>query len=86
MPITVVAAPPGYGKTTLLAEWSQRHPSRFAWLSLDRHDNDLGRLVSYTAAALERIEPIGSERPTALCGWSLGRSRRVACRRCDRLR
>ena len=61
VPITVVAAPPGYGKTTLLAEWSRRHPSRFAWLSLDRHDNDLGRLVSYTAAALERIEPIGSE-------------------------
>ena len=45
----------------MLAEWSRRHPSRFAWLSLDRHDNDLGRLVSYTAAALERIEPIGSE-------------------------
>ena len=66
MPITVVAAPPGYGKTTLLAEWSQRHPSRFAWLSLDRHDNDLGRMVSYTAAALERIEPIDPEllRPT----------------------
>ena len=61
VPITVLAAPPGYGKTTLLAEWSRRHPSRFAWLSLDRHDNDLGRLVSYTAAALERIEPIGSE-------------------------
>ena len=60
-PITVVAAPPGYGKTTLLAEWSQRHPSRFAWLSLDRHDNDLGRLMSYTAAALDRVEPIGSD-------------------------
>ena len=61
MPLTVVAAPPGYGKTTLLAEWSQRHPSRFAWLSIDRHDNDLARLVSYTAAALERVDPIGSE-------------------------
>ena len=68
VPITVVAAPPGYGKTTLLAEWSRRHPSRFAWLSLDRHDNDLGRLVSYTAAALERIEPIDSE----LLGPSVG--------------
>ena len=56
----------GYGKTTLLAEWSQRHPSRFAWLSIDRHDNDLGRLASYTAAALDRVDPIGSEvlRPT----------------------
>ncbi len=61
VPITVVAAPPGYGKTTLLAEWSRRHPSRVAWLSIDRHDNDLGRLMSYTAAALDRVDPIGSE-------------------------
>ena len=61
MPITVVSAPPGYGKTTLLAEWSRRNPSRFAWLSIDRYDNDLGRLVSYTAAALDRVDPIGSE-------------------------
>ena len=60
-PITVVVAPPGYGKTTLLAEWARRNPSRFAWLSIDRHDNDLGRLASYTAAALCRIDPIGSE-------------------------
>ena len=67
VPITVVAAPPGYGKTTLLAEWSHRNPSHFAWLSIDRHDNDLGRLLSYTAAALDRVEPIGSEllRPSA---------------------
>ena len=67
-PITVVAAPPGYGKTTLLAEWSRRHPSRFAWLSIDRHDNDLGRLVSYTAAALGRLDPIGTEALRATSG------------------
>ena len=60
VPITVVAAPPGYGKTTLLAEWSQRHASGFAWLSLDRHDNDLARLASYTAAALARVDPAAS--------------------------
>jgi LuxR family maltose regulon positive regulatory protein len=46
VPITVVAAPPGYGKTTLLAEWSQCSPSQFAWLSIDRHDNDLDRLAT----------------------------------------
>ena len=61
VPITVVVAPPGYGKTTLLAEWSRRHPARVAWLSIDRLDNDLGRLVSYTAAALDLVDPIGSE-------------------------
>ena len=61
VPITVVAAPPGYGKTTLLAEWSRRDPSRFAWLSIDRYDNDLGRLMSYTAAALDRVDAVESE-------------------------
>ena len=61
VPITVVAAPPGYGKTTLLAEWSRRHPSRFAWLSIDRYDNDLGRLMAYTAAALDRVDAIEAE-------------------------
>ena len=61
VPISVVAAPPGYGKTTLLAEWSRRRPSRVAWLSIDRHDNDLGRLIAYTAAALDRVDPIGTE-------------------------
>jgi LuxR family maltose regulon positive regulatory protein len=68
--ITVVVAPPGYGKTTLLSEWSQRDPSRFAWLSLDRHDNDLARLASYAHAALDRVEPIDSEiaRPPTLQG------------------
>ena len=53
-----VVAPPGYGKTTLLAQWRQRDPSHVAWLSLDRHDNDLGQLLSYTAAALDRVEPV----------------------------
>ena len=79
VPITVVAAPPGYGKTTLLAEWSRRHPSRFAWLSIDRHDNDLGRLMSYTAAALDRVDPIGSD---VLRPWrpSLGGRRRLTRR------
>ena len=61
VPITVVAAPPGYGKTTLLAEWSRRHPSRFAWLSIDRYDNDLGRLMSYITAALDRVDAIESD-------------------------
>jgi LuxR family maltose regulon positive regulatory protein len=58
VPITAVVAPAGYGKTTLLAEWAHRDPSRVAWLSLDLHDNDLAVLLPYTAAALDRLEPI----------------------------
>ena len=51
----------GLREDDALDEWSRRHPSRFAWLSIDRYDNDLGRLMSYTAAALDRVDPIGSD-------------------------
>jgi LuxR family maltose regulon positive regulatory protein len=57
VPIASVVAPAGYGKTTVLAEWAHRESSRVAWLSLDRHDNDLGVLLPYLAAALDRVEP-----------------------------
>jgi LuxR family maltose regulon positive regulatory protein len=53
-----VVAPPGYGKTTLLAQWAQRNRQRVAWISVDRHDNDPAVLLTYLAAALDRIEPI----------------------------
>jgi LuxR family transcriptional regulator, maltose regulon positive regulatory protein len=52
-----VAAPPGYGKTTLLAQWAERK-SGVAWVSLDRRDNDPVVLLSYLAVALDRVEPI----------------------------
>ena len=52
-----VAAPPGYGKTTLLAQWAERR-STVAWVSLDRRDNDPMVLLSYLAVALDRVEPI----------------------------
>jgi LuxR family maltose regulon positive regulatory protein len=52
-----VTAPPGYGKTTLLAQWAERR-SGVAWVSLDRRDNDPVVLLSYLAVALDRVEPI----------------------------
>jgi LuxR family transcriptional regulator, maltose regulon positive regulatory protein len=58
VPITSVVAPPGYGKTTLLSQWAHRDNARVAWLSIDRHDNDLSQFVSYAAAALDRVESI----------------------------
>ncbi len=57
-PIVAVAAPAGYGKTTLLAQWAQRDPRAFAWLSIDRHDNDPARLLAHIAVALDRVERI----------------------------
>ena len=53
-----VVAPPGYGKTTLLAQWSKRKGHRVGWVSVDRRDNDLVVLLTYVAAALDRVEPI----------------------------
>jgi ATP/maltotriose-dependent transcriptional regulator MalT len=42
-PLTVVTAPPGFGKTTLLAAWIDVAAGRVAWLSLDDGDNDPAR-------------------------------------------
>jgi LuxR family maltose regulon positive regulatory protein len=56
-PIALIAAPAGYGKTTLVAQWlaRARQESRAAWVSLDSGDNDPGRLWTHVAAALERV-------------------------------
>lgn len=57
-PVVAVIAPPGYGKTTLLAEWAQRNGQTFAWVSLDERDNDPNVFLSYVAASLNAVEPI----------------------------
>jgi LuxR family transcriptional regulator, maltose regulon positive regulatory protein len=57
-PVITVAAPPGYGKTTLLAQWAARIGSRVAWLSCDDGDNDPVVLLSALAVALSRIGPV----------------------------
>lgn len=55
--LTLLSAPAGFGKTTVLTEWlrslAQERPHvSAAWLSLDPADNDLARLLSHLAAAL----------------------------------
>src|ERR1044071_4771754 len=57
--LTVVAAPAGYGKTTLLGEWCELGASELpiAWLTLDEGDNDLVALWSYVIEALRRACP-----------------------------
>lgn len=54
-PILLVAAPAGFGKTTLVAQWlaDERGPSVAAWVSLDARDNDPVRLWTHVAMALE---------------------------------
>ncbi len=54
-PVTLVAAPAGYGKTTVVAQGLQGEACPdSAWVSLDPGDNDPARLWSHVAAALER--------------------------------
>ncbi len=60
-PVITVIAPPGYGKTTLLAQWAERIGPRVAWVSCDDGDNDPVVLLSALALALDRIEPVDPE-------------------------
>jgi LuxR family maltose regulon positive regulatory protein len=63
-PVVSVIAPPGYGKTTALAQAMAHERRPVAWLTLDDLDNDPSVLLSYLAVALDRIQPIdGSIRP-----------------------
>lgn len=58
-PVTVVTAPTGYGKSTLLAAWCEQvtPAGRCAWLSLDESDNDPIVFWTYVVHALRRLEP-----------------------------
>ncbi|MCB0164631.1 MAG: tetratricopeptide repeat protein [Anaerolineae bacterium] len=75
--LTLVSAPAGFGKTTLVSHWLTRndearkmngeprihlspfiiHHSDVAWLTLEETDNDLGRFLTYVAAAIQQVEP-----------------------------
>jgi len=54
--ITLVSAPPGFGKTTCISAWADRLDWPVAWLSLDAADDDPGRFAAYLVAALQRVE------------------------------
>jgi LuxR family maltose regulon positive regulatory protein len=67
--LTLLDAPPGWGKTTLLAEWvaSAAETRRFAWFTVDRSDNDAVRFWSYAIASLRSVAPeIGADAETSL--------------------
>lgn len=59
--LTLISAPAGFGKTTLISEWVQAMdratpPIAIAWLSLDENDNDPIRFLIYSIAALRTID------------------------------
>ncbi len=58
-PVVSVAAPAGYGKTTLLSQWAERNGQAFAWVPVDEADNDPKVLLTYIAEALDAVQPVG---------------------------
>jgi LuxR family transcriptional regulator, maltose regulon positive regulatory protein len=60
----LVIAPPGFGKTTLLAQWQRFDNRPFAWMSLDTDDNDPVVLWTYVRLAIRSLipgrKPVGS--------------------------
>jgi LuxR family maltose regulon positive regulatory protein len=57
LPVTLVSAPAGYGKSTLVAEWLTTSKDSSAWLSLDQTDSDLPIFLRYLLAAIETAAP-----------------------------
>ena len=64
--LTLISAPAGFGKTTLVSEWAStlrsdsgrqsKTASRVAWLSLDENDSDPARFLTYLAAAFNLVD------------------------------
>jgi len=54
VPLTLLSAPAGFGKTTLLSAWASQSTDRVAWLTLDEQDNDPTRFWAYVIAALRK--------------------------------
>jgi LuxR family maltose regulon positive regulatory protein len=74
-PLTLVSAPAGFGKTTLLTEWltdTDGGGPPVAWLSLDRRDSDPSVFWSYVVAAVRKVAPdVGTDALARLRSSSL---------------
>jgi LuxR family transcriptional regulator, maltose regulon positive regulatory protein len=55
--LTLISAPAGFGKTSLLSNWQAINPTPLSWVSLDAQDNDPIHFWRYVAAALDTLEP-----------------------------
>src|SRR3954453_3030037 len=64
VPLVLLTAPAGYGKTTLLSQWAAADRRRFGWVSLDNVDSDPVRLAHHVALALDRMDAL--DRPRVL--------------------
>jgi LuxR family maltose regulon positive regulatory protein len=54
--LTLVSAPAGYGKTTLIVDWLHQQPLRYAWIALESSENDPVNFLAYFSQALKNID------------------------------
>ena len=74
--LTLVSAPAGYGKSTMVVSWIHERHLSAAWLAVDVGDNDPARFFAYLAAALRRHFPdAAAELDAQLSGLMLGGGR-----------
>ena len=65
-PLTLVSAPVGYGKSTLVSHWLDTSAYPGVWVSLDEDDNDLHLFVTYVIAAIHTLFPEAGQQVQAL--------------------
>ncbi len=53
--LTLISAPAGFGKTTLVSDWVAGRDQKIAWISLDEDDNDPALFLTYLISALQMI-------------------------------
>lgn len=88
LPLVVVTAPAGYGKTTLLRQWAAEDRRQFAWVHVDAHHDDPPALLGAVIRALDEVEPLGRSLAGAPSGldavnmlWSMHIGAALATRR-----
>ena len=64
--LTLIRGQAGWGKSSVLAEWSAADPRAFAWLALDRGDNDPVRFFMYAIEALHTVADSVGERSASI--------------------
>jgi LuxR family maltose regulon positive regulatory protein len=70
--LTVVVAPAGWGKTSLLSQWAAETLARVAWVSLDEGDDEPVRFWSYVLSSLRRVSDDITDAATAALSASSG--------------
>lgn len=71
VPVTLVSASPGFGKSSMVSEWIHSQPGlRVSWLSLEASDNEWGRFFRYLVGAWQRLVPQAGEDALAELNFS----------------